>query len=648
MAVASCSLVGASVDSLTTGGGGCPVGSEQCGGVCVDLTSNATQCGACGNACKQGEACVGGKCAVACPGGQIACEGLCYATSNDPRRCGDCTTVCKPGEVCGDSKCGSTCPVGQTNCGGSCADNLTDSKHCGACGTACGANDECVEGKCLIACRTQLNQPITDPWGWSWDGLERAASTLQEAQTMCSGFRGRLPTTSELYRVSATQSATVGQTIHTNPLWSLAPASPGAHVRMRLSDAGIVPAVDATKTNYRCVCSPPLPKVYSGTNCFGASGANACATLNDENKKHNIDLKDRPAVPKGAAVWECDFYGGHLASAQQLAEAIQQNIGPGTDQWLHTGNEVRHDLEAVMKWTDGKGFLYQYTAGGPNSMSWDGPATPRPFRCVGENVAPAALPAVAGEWPGSGRRKIEGTDLAAGTVIQAVEQCFKKGGHLPTMAELNELVVKGLPAGSGAFVWTSDQTGYDTNNFTVAVTKWTGVETTHQYGPPDMTWSYKTDVRPYRCIYYPVDATYMGPPPASCSGVCTTIPIPGQAGAKMWLDSADRAPAATVTAAIDACRKLGGHLPSQRDLTEAIRAGLPGGTNNFILTSDAMIGACPAACGDMANILVGIVKWAATMPTYDDLWENGPNARSTWGWSFEARPYRCMWTNELR
>jgi hypothetical protein len=112
----------------------------------------------------------------------------------------------------------------------------------------------------------------------------------------------------------------------------------------------------------------------------------------------------------------------------------------------------------------------------------------------------------------------------------------------------------------------------------------------------------------------------------------------------MWFDTFDRAPALDVTAAIDACRKLGGHLPSERDLIEAIRAGLPNGSNTFLQTSDPEIGQVPMVSG----ILLGVVKWTGTMPTYDDVWTTTADSRATWGWPTDVRPYRCMWTNELR
>lgn len=44
-------------------GTGCPSGQSRCDGACVSLASDRAQCGACGNACAAGLACVGGACA---------------------------------------------------------------------------------------------------------------------------------------------------------------------------------------------------------------------------------------------------------------------------------------------------------------------------------------------------------------------------------------------------------------------------------------------------------------------------------------------------------------------------------------------------------------------------------------------------------
>jgi hypothetical protein len=152
-----------------------------------------------------------------------------------------------------------------------------------------------------------------------------------------------------------------------------------------------------------------------------------------------------------------------------------------------------------------------------------------------------------------------------------------------------------------------------------------------------MTWAYKTDSRVYRCIYYPIDATYDGPPAANCSGGCMQMTYgSGSVQPKMWIDNSDRVPT-TLGSAINLCNSLGGHLASERDFTEAIRSGLPNGSNNFLWTWD--IGYGETATNTM------IVRWLQTDTAYNDQW----STYMTWsGIAGETRPYRCMWTNELR
>jgi Stigma-specific protein, Stig1 len=646
--VAACSLVGKSVDGFAggqpvvetpDGQASCPPTSTVCDGVCVDTTSNVQHCGTCQGACKAGEACNAGTCEIACPGGQVACGGLCYQLSNDLQHCGSCTVACKPGEVCGNGLCTSNCPTGQDNCGGSCADLQTDPKHCGACATACGPNDECVTGKCVIACKTQLNQAITDPWGWGWDGLERAATSWDKASATCQAFRGRLPTASELYRVSATQSATVGQTSNTNPLWSLVPYGDAAFIQVRLSDAIAAQSPTATSLNYRCVCPPPMPAVYSGQSCNGAPST-PCYPMDGENKRYNLDTQDRVALHKGGAIWECSFYRGRLATPRLLAEAILQGVGTGSGAWLHTADEATYQWDSLVHWTTGTGFVYEYTSGGPNSLAWADTASFYPFRCVGESYAPGPHPApVPNEWIGPLGQKSETNDLAAATFIDANDQCWALGGHVPSSTELGELVAQGLPNGSGANLWSSDETGYDTVNFTVASVSWKGSEPSHLYAHgTDLTWVYKhTGTLPFRCIFYPVDTAYAGPVAASCAGGCTAFALPGASGAKIWLDSFDRAPPATTTAALDTCRKAGGHLASQRDLMEAVRHSLPNGSTANLATSDLQLGASTA-------LLVGVGNWKDVDTKYDDLYPT----YTTWSGPATAIPFRCSFTNELR
>ncbi len=618
----------------------CQTGQTQCGDVCVDTQANAQNCGGCGQACATGESCQAGKCEVTCPGGQVACSGLCFDLQNDVNNCGSCANKCAAGEVCGNGQCALVCPTGQTACSGQCADLQTDSAHCGTCGNACGVNEECSGGSCVIACKTQLNNPLpADPWGEVWDGNERAAADYATAESTCEGIGGRLPTATELYRVSATQSATVGQSIHTNWLWSIVPRDATSRVRVRLSDANVASQTITSSLNYRCVCPPPLPKSFVGNNCHGPSGQ-ACYGLETEGKRYNIDLQDRAPLTVGSAIWECTFNRGHLPTFTTMFEAIQQGLDGGTtNNWLHTADSVHNNWTAIVRW--------QNTLAAPLVMgngSWSGTTTNRPFRCIGVNYESGTHPAtIPDEFVGPlSAYKGEAVDSAAtATWAEANDACFAKGGHVPRDDELAELIQQGLDGGTtNSWLWTSDQVGYNGTDFLTKEVRWTGTapEFSFTYSG-DMNWTYKTANRLYRCIYYPVDTSYAGPAAADCAGGCTELALPGTSGAKMWLDSFDRAPPADFEVAVDTCRQNGGHLASNRDLIEAIRAGLPNGSNAWLWTSDMS-----KATNTNGNLLMQIVRWQGVDAAYSDQY----NTYSTWSNPTTTRPFRCMWSNELR
>jgi hypothetical protein len=93
-------------------GGACANPSAtRCNGTCVDLQVNASNCGACGNACAAGQDCVAGSCS----GGM------------------------------------GTCTAPRQMCGASCVNTQTDTNHCGACNRACAAGQGCSSGTCTSA-----------------------------------------------------------------------------------------------------------------------------------------------------------------------------------------------------------------------------------------------------------------------------------------------------------------------------------------------------------------------------------------------------------------------------------------------------------------------------------------------------------------
>jgi hypothetical protein len=126
----------------------CPAGTTNCGGVCVDLPNDPANCGACGNACVGGHACVGGECI--CVPESIDCGGVCVGVLSDPANCGACGNVCAVGQVCNAGQCQylQLCPSQQVACGGVCVDLSSDDANCGACGSPCSAPEFCSGGRC--------------------------------------------------------------------------------------------------------------------------------------------------------------------------------------------------------------------------------------------------------------------------------------------------------------------------------------------------------------------------------------------------------------------------------------------------------------------------------------------------------------------
>lgn len=124
----------------------CRAGTERCGAGCADFTSDNRNCGACGQACAVGQACVMGACS--CQPGTTACGDTCAVTENDPSNCGGCGQACATGEVCEAGQCSNRCSAGLAMCNLSCVNVATSAQHCGGCGQACQSAQRCQAGRC--------------------------------------------------------------------------------------------------------------------------------------------------------------------------------------------------------------------------------------------------------------------------------------------------------------------------------------------------------------------------------------------------------------------------------------------------------------------------------------------------------------------
>jgi len=155
----------------------CLANENCCTGVCSDPQTDEANCNGCGNACNPGEGCCAGACidvssdvtncgdcGNTCPVGNNCCSGICSDPASDEANCNGCGNACGAGEGCCSSACidvqsdtsncgdcGVTCNAGENCCSGSCSDPLSDGLNCGGCGTACNTGEECVEGICCLA-----------------------------------------------------------------------------------------------------------------------------------------------------------------------------------------------------------------------------------------------------------------------------------------------------------------------------------------------------------------------------------------------------------------------------------------------------------------------------------------------------------------
>jgi len=207
-AVAALFLTGCPQDGAV-----CTSGLSVCADACVDLEGDIANCGACGNACGDGQTCQAGVCG--CRPGTESCGGTCVATSTDVAHCGACGNACAAGLVCESGECREGCSEGSLRCGGSCVDVRVDVLNCGACGNVCPDVQSCHEGRCgydvVAACYTNGQlvgiQAGTDQLGprrqfgsgvqalASWDGYVLAADVT--ASRLLQASAGALGTVVE-------------------------------------------------------------------------------------------------------------------------------------------------------------------------------------------------------------------------------------------------------------------------------------------------------------------------------------------------------------------------------------------------------------------------------------------------------------------
>ena len=164
---------GASADgggdtAASVDGAACTIEQVKCGDQCVVLASNHDNCGTCGAACGDGQACRAGTCAACLELNLDTCGTQCADLATDNAHCGACEKACPTGQVCANGRCDVVCADAGVACGPSCVDVQTDTANCGTCGNACSTGQACTAGVCecadknLVACGATCIDPNTD------------------------------------------------------------------------------------------------------------------------------------------------------------------------------------------------------------------------------------------------------------------------------------------------------------------------------------------------------------------------------------------------------------------------------------------------------------------------------------------------------
>jgi hypothetical protein len=104
----------------------CSLGETKCGAYCVNLTSDSSHCGACGQACPSGQVCRTGSCQWTCASGSTQCRDQCVTLGDDIANCGACNNTCASGSTCASGTCVAVVTIDPIGCADRTREAFTD------------------------------------------------------------------------------------------------------------------------------------------------------------------------------------------------------------------------------------------------------------------------------------------------------------------------------------------------------------------------------------------------------------------------------------------------------------------------------------------------------------------------------------------
>ncbi|MBM4374736.1 MAG: hypothetical protein FJ095_06605 [Deltaproteobacteria bacterium] len=127
--------------SCKAGARACDNGGVDCAEFCKLTAADPKNCGQCGKACQANEVGLDSACSGAGCGALTQCGGSCVDTTSDSMHCG-------AKETCTGSKC--VCPGAK--------DLKSDPVNCGGCGVACKGGESCISASAFVAPRPSASR----------------------------------------------------------------------------------------------------------------------------------------------------------------------------------------------------------------------------------------------------------------------------------------------------------------------------------------------------------------------------------------------------------------------------------------------------------------------------------------------------------
>ena len=185
----------------------CMKGQLCCDDRCVD--PGIYNCGGCGIECKKYETCqpiYNGNYACVCDYDLGLCSGTCCANgctdlTTDSSNCGACGNACGENRACSLTGCVDRCPSTLSSCRDAqgnvtCVDIYNDPKNCGACGFSCPnynnpelhlESSYCSAGVCQIVCRVGYDNADNNKDNGCEQSVSQCQNHILEPGEVCDG-----------------------------------------------------------------------------------------------------------------------------------------------------------------------------------------------------------------------------------------------------------------------------------------------------------------------------------------------------------------------------------------------------------------------------------------------------------------------------